>query len=119
MVIKSNPTLKHRARYLRKTTTEAEKRLWYFLRDRRLSGHKFSRQYVIKPYIVDFVCREKQLILEIDGGQHANNFLYDEQRTLFLQAQGFQLLRFWNNEVLKNTDGVLESILKILTQESI
>jgi len=117
VVIKSNSILKHRARYLRKTITEAEKRLWYFLRDRRLDGYKFSRQCVLEPYIVDFICREKQLILEIDGGQHANNFLYDEKRTLFLQMQGFQLLRFWNNDVLKNTEGVLESILKILTQE--
>jgi|SRR6185503_10596180 very-short-patch-repair endonuclease len=98
------------AKELRINLTEAERLLWRHLRSRRLEGDKFRRQQVIGPYIVDFVCFQRRLIIELDGGQHAENISYDHRRTLFLEAAGFKVMRFWNNEVLGNTDSVLESI---------
>ena len=100
-------------RYLRKNLTSAEKRLWYHLRGRRFYQYKFKRQYWIENYILDFVCLEKNLCIEVDGGQHnfLKNIKYDEKRTCFLKSKGFQILRFWNTEVLQNTEGVLEKIL--------
>lgn len=98
---------------LRKNSTDAEKHLWYNLRANRL-GHKFKRQVPIGPFIVDFVCKEKHLIVELDGGQHQTAELYDEQRTLFLSKRGFQMLRFWNNEVLLQTEVGLEMIRQAL-----
>jgi very-short-patch-repair endonuclease len=103
--------MKARARTLRKNMPPAEARLWYFLRNRQLNGHKFIRQYVIGPYIADFVCREKKLIVEADGGQHMEAAEYDHRRTLFLESNGYRVLRVWNNEVFNNTQGVLETIL--------
>jgi|SRR3989344_4299205 len=105
------------ARYLRKASTNAEQLLWYQLRGRRFSGIKFRRQQPIKKYIVDFVSFEKKLIIEIDGGQHntANNVLRDNHRTEELKQDGFVVLRFWNNEVLRNLEGVLERIQQTLT----
>jgi very-short-patch-repair endonuclease len=107
-------SLNDRARELRKNFTEAENRMWYFLRNRQLNGYKFNRQYVVEPYIVDFICRAKNIIIEIDGGHHAENLTYDQERTLFLEAKEYKVLRFWNNEVLNNITGVLEMILKSL-----
>ncbi len=98
------------ARTLRKNMTDAEKRLWQRLNRRQLCGVRFRRQAPIGNYIADFVCFECALIVELDGGQHADQTLYDERRTHWLESQGFCVLRFWNNEVLENTAGVLEVI---------
>jgi len=95
--------------------TDAERVLWYHLRDRRLGSFKFRRQHPVGPFIVDFVCPEKELIVEIDGGQHALNVEDDSQRSHFLQAKGYLVLRFWNNEVLQETEAVLAKILGTLT----
>ncbi len=102
------------ARDLRKNSTDAESRLWFFLRANRL-GFKFKRQVPIKRFIVDFVCHEKRLIIELDGGQHQTNQVYDKQRTIELNRCGFQVLRFWNNDVLRETNIVLEVIYKALS----
>ena len=94
--------------------TDAENRLWYFLRNRRLNGYKFVRELAIDCYIADFVCREKRIIVEIDGGQHMEAMEYDQRRTAFLEKKGYRVLRFWNNEVFTNVNGVLETILDLL-----
>ena len=104
------------ARRLRKESTFAERRLWRQLRARSLSGFKFVRQEPIGPYIVDFVCREKRLVIEVDGGQHADN-KRDAARDRWLADHRYRILRFWNNEVLGNTEGVLETILSALSAE--
>lgn len=103
-----------RAKELRKNLTDAEKKLWYSLRNRRFLGCKFRRQHPVGNYIVDFVCIEKFLIIEIDGGQHLERQSEDAKRTRFLKAQGYQVLRFWNDEVLIKTDSVLEVIAQVL-----
>ena len=107
-----------RARDLREAPTDAESLLWYYLRDRRLANHKFRRQRPIGPYFADFACLEAKLIVELDGGQHAEAAEYDESRTRFMEAQGFRVLRFWNNEVLAKKDAVLERILQVLLEGS-
>jgi very-short-patch-repair endonuclease len=84
-------------------------KLWLLLRDRRLSGHKFLRQIAIGPYVVDFICREHRLIVEVDGGQHADN-PSDRVRDAYFLERGYRTLRFWNTDVLANADGVLTSI---------
>jgi very-short-patch-repair endonuclease len=103
------------ARGLRRRQTGAERRLWAHLRDRRLLGAKFARQVPIGSYIVDFCCRERKLIVELDGGQHAIGANYDAERTAFLQALGYRVLRFWDNDTLANTDGVLQRIAEALS----
>ena len=103
-----------RARELRKNQTGAEWKLWSRLRNRQLTGLKFRRQYAIGGYIVDFVCLERGLVIELDGGQHAKQEDYDQGRTEFLAARGFKLLRFWNPIVFEDTDAVLETILEAL-----
>lgn len=103
-----------RARSLRAGQTDAEQLLWYHLRNRRLRGWKFRRQHEIDLYIADFLCPDIRLIVEIDGGQHGDQVIYDEVRTRKLNQRGYRILRFWNNEVLTNTDGVLEAILEAL-----
>ena len=100
------------ARKLRNNLTEAEKYLWYVLRLKDL-GVKFRRQAVIGRYIVDFVCYERRLIVEVDGGQHADSE-YDKERDEWLRGQGFKILRFWNNDILENREGVLENIIEHL-----
>ena len=97
---------------LRKMPTGAERLLWGFLRNRRLCGIKFRRQHIIGPFIVDFYSHEEQLVIEIDGGQHGENdeMLCDAKRTASLEDRGLRVLRFWNNEVLCETEAVLESI---------
>jgi very-short-patch-repair endonuclease len=97
-------------RLLRRQPTRAETKLWFALRDRRLAGFKFVRQEALGPYIVDFLCREKKLIIEADGGQHAGN-ARDRVRDDALAAAGYRILRFWNSDVLSNPDGVLSVIL--------
>ncbi len=98
------------AKNLRKRQTDAEKILWYQLRDRHFENLKFRRQYPIKNYIVDFICIDKMLIIEIDGGQHADN-KKDILRDNVLKLEGYTILRFWNNDVLKNMDGVLQMMM--------
>lgn len=100
------------AKKLRNNSTEAEKRLWKCLQQKQLDGLKFRRQQPIGPYIVDFVNLEKKIIIEIDGGQHAENNLKDVIRDRWFQERNFDVLRFWNNEVLENTEGVFEVIQK-------
>jgi very-short-patch-repair endonuclease len=102
-----------RARQLRKSSTDAERKLWSILRNRNLNDHKFRRQHPLPPYIVDFACLEKNLIVEADGGQHADN-PQDKQRDTFLGNKGFRVLRFWNNDVLQNVEGVAMIILNAL-----
>jgi very-short-patch-repair endonuclease len=102
------------ARRLRRDQTDAERKLWFRLRDRRLRGLKFRRQVTIGPYIVDFCCESARLIVELDGGQHAIQQQQDAKRTETLEAQGYLVLRFWNNDVVQNMDGVLQSILDTL-----
>jgi very-short-patch-repair endonuclease len=106
--------MQERARSLRKNRTDAENRMWYYLRNRRLGGFKFVREYVIGNYIADFVCREKKLIIEVDGGQHMTAVAYDQQRTKDLEALGYKVVRVWNNEVFNNIQGVMEHILSLL-----
>jgi very-short-patch-repair endonuclease len=98
-----------RARTLRGNMTNAEKRMWYRLRAHRLGGASFRRQLSMGAYIVDFVCLEARLVVEIDGGQHSES-KRDAVRDEWLRSQGFTVLRFWNNDVLSNTSGVLEQI---------
>lgn len=106
---------KHRARELRQRMTDAEQRLWYHLRARRLGGFKFRRQHAVGPYVVDFVCKEAKLIVEADGGQHAADGARDARRTRYLENRGYRVLRFWNDEVLRDTRAVLEGIEQALT----
>lgn len=80
------------------------------MRNRQLYNYKFRRQFPIEPYIADFVCLDLKLIIELDGGQHASQIDYDNQRSLFLEQRGFKVIRFWNNDVIENTVGVLEAI---------
>jgi very-short-patch-repair endonuclease len=101
-----------KAKELRKNSTDAERALWRQLRAHRLIGYKFRRQQPMGRYIVDFVCFEKQVIVELDGGQHAEQAAYDAERTAWLQSQGFRVLRFWNQEVLQNTEAMVEVILR-------
>jgi len=100
---------------LRKNMTDSERLLWNHLRAKQLAGLKFRRQEPIDRYIVDFVCYEKKLIIEVDGGQHAEEKEKDIVRDNWFRQQGFQVLRFWNFEVLDNIEGVLEVILKTIT----
>jgi very-short-patch-repair endonuclease len=105
-----------RARNLRRDSTTAESRLWYVLRNRNLCGLKFARQLPIGPYFADFVCRESALIVELDGGQHDGS-LPDMRRTAFLNGEGYSVLRFWNNEVLHNRDGVIDAIMRVIAKD--
>jgi len=100
------------AKDLRSNLTPAEQGLWKHLRHRQLEGLKFRRQCPIGKFIVDFVCLEKKLIVEVDGIQHSENKEYDYQREEWLEQEGYTVLRFWNNEVQNNLDGVLEEIRK-------
>jgi very-short-patch-repair endonuclease len=89
--------------------------LWSLLRHRRLGGHKFRRQYPAGTYIADFACFEKMLIVEADGGQHADS-LNDERRTNWLKSQGWRVIRFWNDEILRNPQGITATILQNLAE---
>jgi very-short-patch-repair endonuclease len=105
-----------RARGLRKSMTDTERALWRALRDKQLEGRKFRRQYPIAGYIADFVCIEAGLVIELDGGQHAEQVAYDTRRTEGMKMAGYRVIRFWNNEVLENMDGVLEALRLTLLQ---
>lgn len=104
----ANITKTNRARRLRQDSTNAELRLWNRLRSRAICGQKFVRQEPVGQYVVDFICRERRLIVEIDGGQH--NAEYDRARDTSLHECNYHVLHFWNNDVMKNIDGVLETI---------
>ena len=105
-----------RARKLRSNLTDAESYLWRHLRFRQIAGHKFRRQRPIGPYIVDFVCLEKKVVIEVDGGQHAQTQTLDDTRDKWLRAHGYVVLRFWNNEVLREVEAIKEAILRALTE---
>jgi very-short-patch-repair endonuclease len=102
------------AQQLRKKSTEAEKILWRHLRLKQIEGCKFRRQQPIEDYIVDFVSFDKRIIIEVDGGQHATDKINDSARDAWFRANGFEVLRFWNNEIFENLDGVLEVIRNTL-----
>ena len=102
------------ARELRKSMTDAERKLWQGLRLRQMHGHKFRRQFSLGRYIVDFICLEARLIVEVDGGQHADEKYGDAQRDALLTAQNFRVLRYWNNQVLNELDAVLADIVRAL-----
>ena len=106
---------------LRRDMTEAERHIWCAVRDRRLDGFKFRRQVSIGPYVVDFMCLDARMIVEIDGRQHTPEF--DAQRTATVEGAGFEIVRFWNNDVIGNLDGVLTTLIdrlraRTLTQPS-
>jgi very-short-patch-repair endonuclease len=107
-----------RARDLRRDATDAEAVLWQRLRNRGLDGHKFTRQEPVGPYIADFVCRRKKLIVEIDGGQHSDQTERDELRSKHLSALGYRVIRFWNHDVISNLDGVWMMIQQELASSS-
>jgi len=106
------------ARTLRHHQTDTERELWHLLRDRELSGYKFRRQVPLGPYVADFVCLSARLIVELDGGQHGEQITYDSERTKWLEAQDFRVLRFWNNQVFEERDAVLATILSELIAPS-
>jgi len=106
--------LRQRAKQLRKAMTDAEWALWARLRRRQVNGHKFRRQHPVGGYIVDFVCLEKKLAVEVDGGQHDERCDEDARRTCSLEQKGFQVMRFWNHQVLSELDAVIEEIAKVL-----
>ena len=110
--VQTDPILKDRARKMRREMTELETRLWLALRDRRLSGIRFSRQVVIGSYIADFCARSCKLIIEVDGDTHADQSR-DQRRTAFLEAQGYRVIRFTNEEVATNLNGVLQVIVSV------
>jgi very-short-patch-repair endonuclease len=114
--LRNDPALKERRRELRRKQTEAEKVVWANLRNKQFYGMKFFRQYSIGPYILDFYCPTMKLAVELDGGQHnqPENKEYDLVRSRYLKSHGIDAIRFWSNEVLLNTEGVLaELALKV------
>lgn len=106
--------LKNRRQTLRKNPTDCERIIWSKIRDRQCNGHRFFRQYSVGPYILDFYCPRLRLSIELDGGQHSENNqkTYDKERTAYLLGNDIKELRFWNNEVLENLEGVYEKILE-------
>ena len=108
-----DPAVRQRARELRQSQTPAEDKLWYRVRDRRLGGYKFRRQHPIGRLIVDFYCAETGLVIEIDGDTHTEQAEYDTARTEWLEAQGYQVIRFKNQEALRNLEAVVERILAV------
>ncbi|MBI5056378.1 MAG: endonuclease domain-containing protein [Nitrospirae bacterium] len=115
--IRNNPTFKERRQELRRNQTDAEKILWYQLRNKRFHGTKFFRQYSVGAYILDFYSPELSLAIELDGGQHAEKEKqeYDEARSDYLKGHRIEVIRFWNNEVLQNIEGVLHKIEEKIT----
>ena len=103
-----------RSRELRNNATEAERKLWTFVSARKLAGVRFNRQFPIGPFICDFVSRTQKLVIEVDGGQHAVDVERDQARTAYLEAQGYRVIRFWNNDVLERIEGVVIEIERVL-----
>ncbi len=96
--------------------TDAEQVIWKLLRGRRFADLKFRRQFPIGPYIADFCCVERKLVVELDGGQHVDDRVYDDEREEFIETQGYRVVRFWNDVVLKEMDSVIEQILSVLEE---
>ena len=117
--MKHKSTTLNQAKLLRKDMTEQEKKLWHILRNSKFYGLKFKRQVPIGNYIVDFVCELHNIIIELDGGQHNKeiNIKNDEQRSEFLKSKGYNILRFWNNDIDNNIDGVCEIIYKTIFKD--
>ncbi len=111
-------TLHIHAKRLRRNETDAERKLWMHLRSRQMNGLKFRRQQSIGRYIVDFFCPESKLVIELDGGHHADQIQTDQRRTEFLNRAGYRVLRFWDNEVLADTEAVLQKIVNELNHPS-
>src|SRR3970282_1842057 len=107
-------TSRNRARRMRNSFTDAELRLWQLLRNRNLKAFKFRRQLPLGPYIADFICLDQRLVIEVDGGQHQQQTRYDSKRTDDLEAAGYRVLRFWDNDVLLHTDDVMQAIYNAL-----
>ncbi|MCX7513731.1 endonuclease domain-containing protein [Frateuria hangzhouensis] len=105
-----------RARQLRNAATDAERHLWSYLRREQLAGWKFRRQYPVAGFITDFICIPACLVIELDGGQHADAHRYDADRTRLIQGEGYRVVRFWNDDVLLRVDAVLEEILRYLDE---
>lgn len=101
---------------LRLSQTDAESRLWFYLKNNHLRGFKFRRQHILQGYIVDFVCLKRKLVVELDGSQHAEREEYDQVRTQILEKEGFRVVRFWNSDVLGDVDVVLEVIYNLLME---
>ncbi len=106
------------ARKLRKSETDAERKIWQQLRSRSLNGAKFRRQHPIGPYVVDFICINEKLIIELDGSQHQQQQDYDAQRTAFLEQAGYRVLRFWDDDALSRTEDVMQAIFDALGSPS-
>ena len=104
------------AKELRSRMTDAEALLWMLLRDRRIAGAKFRRQHPAGRYILDYYCVEKKLAIELDGGQHGEAAEYDERRDSWLRSQGIRVLRFWNNQMLAETEAVMEGIYRAVVE---
>ena len=113
-MLRYKPLIRARVRGLRRRQTDAEKKLWQFLRARQLNETKFRRQYPIGQFVVDFCCPKHRLVVELDGGQHATQIQKDRQRTEVLNQRGYHVLRFWDDEVLKNTEAVLQAIASVM-----
>ena len=105
-----------KARNLRQNQTPQEQKMWNLLRGKQFQGIRFVRQYPIDKYIVDFACRSKKLIIKIDGGQHNEdkNIVYDNERTKFLELLGYKIIRFWNNDIDQNIEGVYQKLLEFV-----
>jgi len=107
------------AKEMRKNFTDAELKLWKRLRNRQTDGEKFRRHQPIGKYIVDFVCQERKLVVEVDGGQHGEQIAYGNERTAWLESEGYRVLRFWNNEVLEDVEIVLDVIVRALDESEL
>jgi very-short-patch-repair endonuclease len=116
---RSTPKMMHRAGELRNEPTPAEAKLWKYLHSQTLDGTHFRRQYAIDKYIVDFCAPRARLIIEVDGSQHLNQQNYDAERTEFLKAKGYRVLRFWNNDILNNIQDVMSAILQAIPKKHI
>ncbi len=108
----------HQAGILRKGPTPAEAKLWACLRGNKLGGFNFRRQHALGPYIADFCSPQLRLVIELDGSQHREHEEYDEERTRYLESQGYRVIRFWNDQVLNDLEGVLKAIISAMRNES-
>ncbi|TXH33498.1 MAG: endonuclease domain-containing protein [Rhodospirillaceae bacterium] len=116
--MRTHATTLKRARKLRREPTDAENKLWSLLRRRQIDGHHFRKQVPIGDFVVDFACLKMRLIIEVDGGQHALRQQQDAQRSEYLMKLGYQILRFWNNDILQNPEGVLGRLREALDKAS-
>jgi len=115
---RSTPKILHKAGELRKQTTPAEKKLWAYLRLMREDGARFRRQHAVGNYITDFCAPRKKIIIELDGSQHLEQTEYDEERTHYFESRGYKVIRFWNNDVMKNIEDVMRAIVDTFEKPS-